>query len=70
VVEQGRRHVQVSVTTTGALVHDRCSGGLAVGGNLNLLEAVGTGVAAAVLRSVQGDDKVRVGRDLSTCTET
>ena len=69
-VEERRGHVQVSVATTGALVHNSRRGGLAVGGDLDLLEAVGARVTTAVLRAVERHDKVRVVRHLTASTET
>ena len=69
-VEERRGHVQVSVATARAQVHDGGGGGLAVGRDLDLLEALGTRVTAAVLRGVERDDKVRIGRVLTARTET
>jgi hypothetical protein len=70
VLEQRGGHVQVSVGAARALVHDSRGSGLAVCRDLDLLEAVGSGVSATVLRGVECDDEVRVGRDLTTCSET
>jgi hypothetical protein len=59
VVEKAARHVEVAVAAAGAEVADDGGGGLAAVRDGEGAAAVGAGVAAAVLRGVEGDDKVR-----------
>lgn len=68
IVEEAARHVEVAVAAAGAEVTDDGGGGLAAVRDGEGAAAVGAGVAAAVLRGVEGDDKVGCDVVTAACT--
>jgi hypothetical protein len=57
-LEETLGHVETPIRTSGTLVHDRSPRALPVVSDRDRLEAVRTGVATAILRSVQRNNKV------------
>jgi len=63
-------HVETTVRAARTLVHDNSACGLAVRSDGNMLEAIWTRIAAAILSRVQGDDKIAGDIGLATSTKS
>jgi hypothetical protein len=57
-IEETTRKVETTVRASRTLVHDGGSGRLSAVRDADRLEAVGAGVSATVLGSVQGDNEI------------
>lgn len=67
--EETFTHIKGTVVASWALVHDRCTRTLSTGMDSNRLEALGTWRSTAVLRCIQGDNKVTGDVDLAASTQ-
>lgn len=66
--EQGRGQVKTTVRASRALVEDSSRCGLSSEADGDLLEAVGSRVSPAVLRSVQSDGEVAIANESTAST--